>query len=416
MSTAKILVYGATGYTGRLVVEELARRARDMGGAEVMLGGRDAGALDDLAREHGLEFQAFPLDEEARNEVIKKRRKARLRATPDSKSAPESPVPTYAIDSAIADHQVVVNVAGPFGATAKPLAQACVRQQVHYVDVSGEQRTFRDLASLEESARKAGVMLVTGAAFSVFAAEELVAWAAEKIARLSHGSEENAVHTVRVALSRVDHLSRGSVQTMLGSVREGIAVRRNGVVAAMPIGELDRMFDFRAQDAKDADRRRCMAMSLAEVEAIWRSVKAPNVEAYVEATTLESWLCEAASQVAIPLQMQPWKEISRRWLGLWPNGPGREERDVSSQIVVAEVEDRYQRCVRGRLETDNSYDFTVRVVAEIAQALVSSDAPLVGGLFTPQQACRHIDKRDVDRKIADRILGKRGPQLVVPAQ
>ena len=54
------MIYGATGYTGRLVTAEAVRR-----GLRPVLGGRNATALRAVAAEHGLATAAFPLDDPA---------------------------------------------------------------------------------------------------------------------------------------------------------------------------------------------------------------------------------------------------------------------------------------------------------------------------------------------------------------
>lgn len=51
-----LLIYGANGFTGRLIVEECVRR-----GLRPILGGRNAGALEPLARQYGLETRVAPL-------------------------------------------------------------------------------------------------------------------------------------------------------------------------------------------------------------------------------------------------------------------------------------------------------------------------------------------------------------------
>src|SRR5512147_2807043 len=81
-----LLVYGATGYTGRLIVD----RAVDSG-LRPILAGRDARRLAALAEPRGLEYRAASLQEPER-----------LRSILDGVG-------------------VVLNVAGPFSHTVRPL-------------------------------------------------------------------------------------------------------------------------------------------------------------------------------------------------------------------------------------------------------------------------------------------------------
>ena len=50
-------------------------------------------------------------------------------------------------------------VAGPFSATSKPMADACLRSRVHYLDITGEINVFEALAARDADAKTRGVTL-----------------------------------------------------------------------------------------------------------------------------------------------------------------------------------------------------------------------------------------------------------------
>jgi short subunit dehydrogenase-like uncharacterized protein len=80
------LIYGANGYTGRLIAELAKQR-----GQSPVLAGRSADKVRPLAEELGLPWRAFPLER------------------PDLK-----------------DVQLVLHCAGPFSATSRPMVDACL--------------------------------------------------------------------------------------------------------------------------------------------------------------------------------------------------------------------------------------------------------------------------------------------------
>ncbi|HEY8543586.1 MAG TPA: saccharopine dehydrogenase NADP-binding domain-containing protein [Acidimicrobiales bacterium] len=127
-----VTVYGAYGHTGRFVVEELARR-----GWSPVLAGRDRARLEKLAAEHpGAEVR--PADVES---------------------------PT-ALDAAVAGSRAVVNCAGPFAATARPVLDAALRAGVPYLDVAAEIEAILDtFAHADAPARAAGLPVVPAMAF-----------------------------------------------------------------------------------------------------------------------------------------------------------------------------------------------------------------------------------------------------------
>ena len=135
-----ILIYGATGYTGKLI----AKVAADQG-ARPILAGRNLAKVNAVARPLGLNARAFDLGDRAR------------------------------MDAAIKSVSVVLNVAGPFSATSRPVAGACLRNRVHYLDITGEIEVFEALAARDAEAKARGVMLLPGVGFDVVPSDCLVA-------------------------------------------------------------------------------------------------------------------------------------------------------------------------------------------------------------------------------------------------
>src|SRR5262245_13274247 len=118
------LIYGANGYTGELIAREAKRR-----GLAPILAGRNAAALVSLASELGLPHRVCGLDD------------------------------TRALDTALAGTQLVLNCAGPFSRTARAMVDACLRNRIHYVDVTGEIEVFEAVAARDTEAKATGCVL-----------------------------------------------------------------------------------------------------------------------------------------------------------------------------------------------------------------------------------------------------------------
>jgi short subunit dehydrogenase-like uncharacterized protein len=130
-----IAVYGATGYTGRLVARELARR-----GLEARLCGRNGGKLRALKQELGVDWQcrAAPVD--------------------------DSPALRKALDGA----SVVISCAGPFTYYGAPVIEAALDVGAHYCDTTGEQPYMKRVFDfLDEPARERGVAVVPAVGFDI---------------------------------------------------------------------------------------------------------------------------------------------------------------------------------------------------------------------------------------------------------
>jgi short subunit dehydrogenase-like uncharacterized protein len=140
------MLYGAAGYTGTLIAQHARQR-----GHQPLLAGRSAAAVTALAERLGLPYRELSLDDPA------------------------------ALTAALADVDLVLNAAGPFLNTAGPLAEACLRAGVHYLDIGNELQVFRALYDLDERARQAGITIMPGAGFGVIAANCLARYVSDAV-------------------------------------------------------------------------------------------------------------------------------------------------------------------------------------------------------------------------------------------
>lgn len=136
-SFPRLTVYGATGHTGTLVCRELARRERDFAAA-----GRNLERLQRLSSDLGDRFGVVPT----------------LR---------QADVDDWSSLQAMFDRtNVLINCAGPFVDLGPPVARAAVRNDVHYLDTTGEQEYIRWMEEeLAVEARKKHLVLMPACAY-----------------------------------------------------------------------------------------------------------------------------------------------------------------------------------------------------------------------------------------------------------
>jgi NAD(P)-dependent dehydrogenase (short-subunit alcohol dehydrogenase family) len=188
------LIYGATGYTGRLI----AKAANDRG-ARPILAGRNLDKVKRVAEPLGLIARAFDLGDPAR------------------------------IDAAIKDVSVVLCAAGPFSATSQPVADARLRNRVHYLDITGEIDVFEALAARDAEAKARGIMLLPGVGFDVAPSDCL---AAHLKRRLPDAND------LKLYLSLGANMSRGTAKTMIEAIAAGTRMRRNGRIVSRDRAEV----------------------------------------------------------------------------------------------------------------------------------------------------------------------------------
>ena len=128
----KLMLYGANGYTARLIIKELIGA-----GIKPVLAGRNQVKISALADKHGFDHSVFALDD------------------------------TNVIGENLADVTVLINAAGPYSQTAKPFIDSCLRSKTHYIDITGEIDVFVYAESKNRDAEEAGIILCPGTGFDV---------------------------------------------------------------------------------------------------------------------------------------------------------------------------------------------------------------------------------------------------------
>lgn len=332
---AKIGVYGATGYTGKLIAAEAHRR-----GIPVVLAGRDAEKLKRIADPYGFQTRVVALTEPGR-----------LRA-------------------AIEDLDCVLHVAGPFSETSRPMLDACLATKTHYLDITGEIDIFEAASRRGAEAAAAGIMLLPGAGFDVVPSDCLAAHVATKV-------EEPT--TLRLAIAGMGaSFSRGTAKTMVEGLADGLRVRRNGIIRSLPSGCLERRFDFGAGEAVG------VGMPWGDVATAFHSTGIPNIEVYFALSGFAPALLRA-SRFATPLLRLP---AAQRFLKAavdrQPEGPDASDRDSQRAVLLAEVEGRGGEIARARLETPNGYSLTAESALELACRAANGEAR--PGYQTPSSA------------------------------
>ena len=329
-----VIVYGATGYTGQLVVDECLSQ-----GMRPLLAGRDAERVRALAERHGLEWRAASLDD------------------------------AVALDRVLAGATVVIHCAGPFARTSRPMADACLRNGVHYLDITGEIAVFEALAARDAEARTAGVMLLPGAGFDVVPTDCLAAHLKQRMPSAT---------SLALAFHGGSGLSRGTATTMAENAGGPGAVRRGGRIVPVPPAWRTRRIDF-------GDKIRLTAtIPWGDVSTAFHSTGIPDIEVYVAMPPSTVRLLRLSRWIA-PLLRTAWVRgrlvagIRRR-----PPGPSPDERARATAVLWGEARDASGTTVVSRLRTPDGYTLTARTAA-LAVRLVEAGGA-VPGFQTPSRA------------------------------
>src|SRR5260370_21012248 len=318
------LIYGANGYTGALTARMAAAR-----GQRPILAGRNAREVERLGRELGLPSRVFALDDPRK------------------------------VDAGLEGVTVVLPCAGPFSRTAKPMAEACLRTQVHYLDITGEAEVFESLAARNAEARTAGVMLLPGSGFDVVPSDCLAAHLKRRLPtarRLTLGFQARG------------RLSRGTATTMAENFHRGGLMRRDGVLTRVPAAWKTRPIDFGRGPVT------AMTIPWGDVSTAFHSTGIPDIEVYTPAS-VSLRVAARLSRYARPLLASgPVQRFLKSRIRSGAPGPTDAERARGKCLLWGEVEDASGRRVVSRLRTPEGYTTTALAALAIVERVLAGEA------------------------------------------
>jgi short subunit dehydrogenase-like uncharacterized protein len=379
-----ILLYGATGFSGRLIAAEGERT--DMGNGDgppeyrMLLAGRDGAALEKLADEHRMEYRVFSLDDRAE------------------------------VKRGLSDVDVLINAAGPFAWTADHLVKGALDAGCDYVDINGEADVYMKLDDFGRYAAQRGLAMVCSAGHTAAASDLLLHAALQQLREAKVVREGSELGTVRIAMSRIMNLSRGSAETLWRSLREQVTVVRMGevedgrgetkreqVLWHEPVGRLERTFDFRDYGRSDEDLKRDLRIAsaanlvdtlTARLTVARNKLSVHSIESYVETGTAGRIGYQLGTLLA-PVAAIPWvRDLARLQISALPEGPTRQELRTETHVILLEIEDPVRsRIINWRWQTPNAYQFTAQVVVAVAKK-VAEDKPAMEkltGWLTPAE-------------------------------
>jgi short subunit dehydrogenase-like uncharacterized protein len=331
--SGRALLYGATGYTGRLVARRLAEA-----GVDVVLAGRDAEGVRRVAEPLGRAWISFDL------------------------RSPE------AIEQALAGVDVVLHAAGPYEKTAAPMIGACLRTGTHYLDLSGEWPCFVDAMALDAQAREAGVMIMPGVGLTIVATDCLLALAMQ--------ARPDAMK-LRIGISKAQVVTRGSVVTATTLLSPDVVIRRNGALATVPAGSLVHAFDF-GEGLSEA-----VAMSWADVVTGGFTTGVGEIEVYSEMDWSQRASYRASGMAMAITGSRPWRALGGALAAAWPEAPREERRQRAGFVMVAEAVDPWRRVTRLRMQTRDGYTVSELTAAAAVSRVLAADAE--PGFQTPSR-------------------------------
>lgn len=329
------LLYGANGYTGRLIAEEAVRR-----GMKPVLAGRNADAIGALARQLGCEYRVFDL------------------------TSPSN------IISSLDGITVVMHCAGLYSITARPMAEACIAAGVHYLDITGDYTVLEDLYTLHDAAEAAGVAMIPASGYDCVPTDCLALALKEALPDATR---------LRLAMAGKPTLSPGTWRSTLEAVPRSGAIRRDGKLVTVPHA-------WHAEEIHFDDMpRHAMTLPWGDISSAWRSTRIPDIAVYAAMTRSTVLTMRLVRGLACTLLGTAWiQRLLQGTAARFVKGPSKKHRQREIMRLRGDVwNDRGDHVTR-YMHSPEGYTCTVEASLAVTQGLLEGRVP--PGVWSPAQA------------------------------
>jgi short subunit dehydrogenase-like uncharacterized protein len=333
------MLYGANGFTGRLIAREAKHKK-----LRPILAGRRAAPMQMLAAELDLPWRSFDLNE------------------PPAAAA------------ALENIDVVLNCAGPFAATSRPMLDVCLASRTHCLDITGEIDVFVAAHARHAEAQAAGIVVCPGVGFDVVPTD--------CVAAVLKAALPDA-NSLALGFDVSSTPSPGTARTMVEALEVGGRVRKNGGIVEVPFAYRTRMIDFGTGNAL------AVTIPWGDVATAYYSTGIPDIEVYVRTSPAAVFAMRGLNLLRPIL---PWAAaLLRRWAAR-SKGPSEEQLRQETSYVWGEARNGAGDVRTARLTTPNGYRLTADAAILALQYVLEHRPP--GGYYTPS---RLMGERCVER-------------------
>jgi len=338
------MLYGCTGYSGKLIARECYRQ-----GLRPILAGRSESKVKLIAEELGFEYRVFDLTDANR------------------------------VEEALADCFMIFNAAGPFTQTCEPILEACLKQGVHNLSLVGEIPLLESLQKYDQAAKGAGITLAVGLGYDVIPTDCLANTLKEHMPDATH---------LTIMMQGASHMSPGSTKEMIEQLGEQpFWARENG-----------ELLESKATTKKiDVGLGDALAMTIAwgDISSAYFSTKIPNIEVYATLSRVEVLMMQAISKLKPIIRIKRVQSWINKIIDLTVKGPSDYVLEETPVYFLGEARNAAGESIQAKLKTASGYKLTyLGAVFSIKYVLENA---VKSGYQTPAQllgsnAIEHIEE------------------------
>jgi short subunit dehydrogenase-like uncharacterized protein len=352
----KILIYGANGYTGKLIVDKAIKQNLNF-----VISGRNESKITEIANDKKIPFFIA-----------------------SHKSFLQNP-------KLLDNFDIFLNCAGPFSKTAKPIMQACIKSKTHYLDITGEIEVFQLGKLFNSEAQSSNIIICPGVGFDVIPTDCLAAALNEKL--------PNADELILGFESTTKKMSPGTMSTSIESLGKGGKICKNGNVINVPLAFNSQQLDF------GNGLKTMVTIPWGDVVTAGYSTGIKNISVFIPMSEEQINRLKLLSKFSWLLKTQFLQNFMKNKVKKNIKGPSFEEREKGKTFVWGQIHKGHE-IFEGKITTKNGYDVTVDGSLAIIQHI--NNNKINGGYYTPSQLCGFdlIEKLSGSSKIKINKLNK----------
>jgi short subunit dehydrogenase-like uncharacterized protein len=328
----KFLLYGANGYTGKIILAYAERY-----GLTPVIAGRSEDKLKPLAETFNVDYAAFDLSDHQN------------------------------IVQNLKGFQLLLNCAGPFSQTAKPLVKACLEAGVHYLDITGEIAVFEWIKTQHEQAVQSKICLVPGVGFDVVPTD--------CVAGFLHQKMPDATHLTLALCPVGGGISHGTASTMVENLGSDGAIREDGKIKAVPTGHKGQTFVY--------GDRTVFAMTIpwGDISTAYTTTGIPNIEVFARVPKSSFRVMKGQFAFNWLLRRSFVKKMIQNQLDKKVTGPDSAARAKGQSQVLGIVKNKKGEELKALLVGPEGYDFTAHAALLAVKKMENDHSN--AGYYTP---------------------------------
>ncbi len=320
----QFLLYGANGYTGKLIAKLAATY-----NVQPILAGRTEANIKPLANELQLPYRIIDLDD------------------------------TEQLQKALSEVRLVLHAAGPYVYTAKQMIEACLQTGVHYIDINGDISVFEMLKKYDQVAKEKNIMVMPGVGFDVVPTDCIALQLKNKMPDATH---------LKLAFASIGGgLSHGTATTMAGKIGEGGAVRENGKIIRKPLGQKGMWVNF------GSTKLFVMTIPWGDISTAYTTTGIPNIETYTGIAPKIYRMLKLQWTFNWLLRTNFVRNIIMKKIKARPAGPGDEQRKNSSSFVWGEAMNAGGKTVNAVISCYDGYTLTAHSSLIISKKILEGN-------------------------------------------